>query len=200
MNGLLAQWWTYRPADFLMFSARSYERLLALYHQDHWPVQLPALAAGVALVWAARSPGIGVARAAAWGLALAWLWVGFGFHARYHAQINTAAPALAVASALQALVLAWMALGGWDARPRRWPRLAAALVALAVLGWPLFGLLSGRGIASLELFGMNPEPTALATLGWLFATGLRHRAWAAVVPTLSLLLGAGTLWLLYAPS
>ena len=43
-----------------------------------------------------------------------------------------------------------------------------------------------------------PEPTALATLGVLAGAplGTAVRAWLAVVPVLSLLLGAATRWLL----
>ena len=43
---------------------------------------------------------------------------------------------------------------------------------------------------------MMPEPTALATLGLLPAAGQARRAWLAVIPLASLIVGWATLWLL----
>jgi hypothetical protein len=39
-----------------------------------------------------------------------------------------------------------------------------------------------------------PEPTALATLGLLPASGMRCRRWLAVIPALSFAAGLLTLW------
>jgi hypothetical protein len=68
-----------------------------------------------------------------------------------------------------------------------------------VLLYPLAGLLAGRPWTQLEVFGITPEPTALATLGLLLASAQppsRPVRWVlAVIPTLSLMLGAATLWL-----
>ena len=61
------------------------------------------------------------------------------------------------------------------------------------------GLLAGRPWTQIELFGMTPEPTALASLGLLLASrqppARALRILLAIIPTLSLLLGAATLWL-----
>ena len=40
----MSEWWSYRPADFLMFSPRIYWRLFASINEAFWPAQ-PALLA-----------------------------------------------------------------------------------------------------------------------------------------------------------
>lgn len=196
----MAEWWTYRPSDFLMFSASSYASLLERYHRDTWPLPLAMLAIGAGLVVAALRP---TARTARWGtlvLAGTWTWVGWGFLWSRFAEINTAAVYLAMAFAVQAVLLAaaaWQAPRFGAPPPVHWP--ATALIAAAVLLWPLAATQTGRSVWEVEVFGLAPEPTALATLGWLMAARTRHRAGLALVPAVTLALGIGMLWLLYGP-
>ena len=42
----MSEWWTYRPADLLMFSPETYYRLFELYNADVWPAQIIVLSAG----------------------------------------------------------------------------------------------------------------------------------------------------------
>jgi hypothetical protein len=44
------------------------------------------------------------------------------------------------------------------------------------------------------VFAVMPDPTALTTLGLLFASNMRWRAWLAIIPALSLVAGLLTLW------
>ena len=46
----MAEWWTYRPEDFLLFSPRVYWRLFELHNAAVWPVQVPALLLGAAIL------------------------------------------------------------------------------------------------------------------------------------------------------
>jgi hypothetical protein len=195
----MSEWWTYRPSDFVMFSPRSYAALWEQYNRDAWPAHLPMLMLAVALLWWIRRPPPSATRIAAVVLALIWAWVGWGFHWSRYAQINTAAPYLAAAFWLQSLGL--MALAAIDpAREPGWeaPRAAAVLVFTGALLWPLLVLVMGRNWIQAETFGLAPDPTAVVTLGWLLAAGrLRLRAWAAVIPVLSLAAGLMTNGLLY---
>lgn len=201
----MTEWWTYRLSDFLMFSPRTYWRLIELYNREIWPAQLAALAAGLVALWLAASPRASAGRWLAALLALAWLWVGWAFHWQRYATINWAAQYFAVAFAVQAAL--WVGLGVLhrDARPA--PAAGAALPGLGwllavagVLLYPLAGLLAGRPWTQAEVFGIAPEPTALASLGLLLAGRpplSRARRWLlAVLPALSLLVGAATLWTL----
>src|SRR5258707_15614550 len=47
---LMSEWWTYRLTSFLLFSPRTYYRLLELYNLAIWPAQLAGAAIGVAIV------------------------------------------------------------------------------------------------------------------------------------------------------
>jgi hypothetical protein len=139
-------------------------------------------------------------------LAVLWLWVGWAFHVQRYATINWAAAWLGVAFMLQASLLGLAALvvrtpslqGARPGRhvPRAW--LGWSVAAVVVLGYPLAGLLVGRPLAQAELFGITPDPTALATLGLLWALPpALARGWRwllSVVPLLSLAIGAATLW------
>jgi hypothetical protein len=195
----MMEWWTYRPSDFLMFSARNWARLLEGAHRDAWPLQplLAALALGLlAAAW--RRPAV----AARWCLlllALAWCGVAWSFHWTRFAAINTAAPWFAAAWGLEAALLlagAWPAPSTADEPGRRATGLAIALAA--VLAYPLLAPLTGRPWSQAELAGMTPDATALVTLGLLLALPVRHRRWLLVLPVLWLVVGWTMAWLLYA--
>jgi Family of unknown function (DUF6064) len=203
----MSEWWTYRLSSFLMFSPKTYWRLIEQYNLDLWPAHLVAIVLGLALLWLAAQRRASAARQLAALLALVWLWVGWAFHWQYYASINWAAQYFALAFALQAALL--LGLGNWQ-RDALTPAAGVGVaVAVRKLGWllaicgvllyPLAALLAGRPWAQLELFGMTPEPTALATLGLLLASASpppRPLRWLlATIPALSLLVGAATLWL-----
>lgn len=193
----MSEWWTYRPSDFLMFSARTWGRLLEDWNRTLWPLQVALVLAGAALVvLAARRP----VQSAPWitgVLAVAWAWVGWAFHWQRFAEINTGAPWFAVAFALQAGLL--LALGtGRGAMPAS-PRMRIAglvFAAMAVGVYPLIAPLTGQGWAQAEVAGAMPAPTALITVGLVLCLALRHRAWLLAIPVLALVVGWGTDWLL----
>lgn len=197
----MTEWWTYRPSDFLMFSAGSHARLLEQFNRDTWPLHGLMLAVGLLLVVAVTVPSSPAARWAPLALAATWAWVGWAYLWERFAEINTAASYLAVAFSVQAALLVasvWRA-GPEPAGSANLQFGAAALIAAAVLLWPLSALLTGRSWMQAEYFGMAPEPTALATLGWLLAARMRHKRVLAVIPVVSLGVGLGMLWLLYGP-
>lgn len=196
----MSEWWTYRLSDFLMFAPETYWRLVERYNRELWPLQVVALAAGAGLLALAARPRAWTGRGVAGALALAWLWVGWAFHAQRYATINWAAQYLAAAFVLQAALLAGVALfaraGDSAAGSRRVRAVGWALAAAGVLAYPLLAPALGRPWAQAEVFALLPEPTALATLGLLLATGRGRRAWLAAIPVLSLLVGGATAWLL----
>jgi hypothetical protein len=194
----MSVWWTYRLSSFLMFSPAIYWRLVERYNREVWPLQLLMLAVGAALLWlvAVRLPMAG--RVVAGALAAAWLWVGWAFHWQRYATINWAAEYFAAAYALQALLLLVFAIFGTkdaaQSRSSGGRAIGLALAMIGVLAYPFFGVAQGR--AWTQVFGVMPEPTALATLGLLLATRLPRRGWLMIIPVLSLLIGLATWWLL----
>jgi Family of unknown function (DUF6064) len=210
----MSEWWTYRLSSFLMFSPKTYWRLIEQYNLDMWPAHLVAILLGLTVLWLAAQRRAGMARVMAALLAAVWLWVGWAFHWQHYASINWAARYFALAFALQAALL--LGLGNWP-RDAHAPAAgvgagagAGAGAAAQKLGWllavggvllyPLAGPLVGRPCTQVELFGMAPEPTALATLGLLLASASppsKPLRWLlATIPALSLLVGAATLWLI----
>jgi Family of unknown function (DUF6064) len=194
----MTEWWTYRLSDFLMFSPAIYWRMVERMNRELWPLPLAMVVLGVGLVWLAMSrrpwAGAGVAVV----LAAVWLWVGWAFHWQRYASINWAAAYLAAAFVLQGVLL--LAAAGARAAVRATPpsavarRIGVALATAGVLVWPLIGLAEGRPVAQAEVFGLMPEPTALATLGLLMAAPLRFTRGLAAIPALSLLVGLATAW------
>ena len=196
----MSEWWTYRPSDFLMFSPRTYWRLVELYQGDVWPMQLLALSAGASLLWVALRRPPAASRIVCTVLAFAWLWVAWAFHWQRYATINWGARYFAVAFAVQAIGL--LALGVLGARRPpaaqrdRLRGVGLLLAALGVLAYPFAGVLAGRPWAQAEVFGMSPDPTALTTIGLLLAAGPAQRAWLNIIPVLWLTVGFATLWLI----
>lgn len=189
----MSEWWTYGLSDFLMFSPRTYWRLVAGYNRAMWPAQPLLLVAGAVLAWmAVKRPSL---RRATWiALALAWAWVGWAFHWERYAAINWAASYFAFAFAAETALLAGLALRSEPAAGGSHP--SGLLLAHAGLLYPLAAVALGRTLAESETFALMPEPTALVTLGLLLALRPGGWRWAAVIPVASLALGFTTLALL----
>ena len=193
----MSEWWTYRPSDFLMFSARTWGRLVESWNAALWPWQWPMAVVGVVLLLAAaRDPR----RERPWAiavLAVAWAWVGWAFHWERFADINTGARWFALGFGVQAVLLLALGFRPAPGTPATSTRgLGLTLAALALL-YPLLAPLSGRGWAQAEVAGAMPEPTALLTAGLLLALPQRHRAWLLAIPVLALIVGGTTQWLLW---
>ncbi|MBX3635233.1 MAG: hypothetical protein KF683_07590 [Rubrivivax sp.] len=183
----LEVWASYRPSDLLMYSPATWWRLVERANGELWPLPvvllLAGLASGAMLAW--RPRGRGVVAAAAVVAALAWAVVALAFHAQRFAGIHWAAGGFAVAFALQALL--WLAAArSLQPVAGRGLRRAAGLAALAfaLAGWPLAGVLAGRPWGQAEVFGIAPDPTALAALGTLLLVqgrGERRPRWTRLL-------------------
>ncbi|MGA0609418.1 DUF6064 family protein [Caldimonas sp. KR1-144] len=173
----MSEWWTYRPSDLLMFSPRIYWRLFASINEAWWPTQLAVVA--LALGWLLRAGR--AHRIAAAALAAAWAFVAWAFHWQRFAAINWAAEACAFAFALQAALLAALCALELHASASPWRRrVGVALLLWALLGHPLLAPAFGRPWTQAEVFGFAPDPTAIATLGWLLLVQASGRLRAAL--------------------
>ena len=198
----MSEWWTYRLGSFLLFSPRTYYRLFELYNRAVWPAQVLALALGLWMTGLLRRGGPVATRWICGILATCWLWSGMAFLALRYARINWAATDFAWAFAAEAALLLWAAARGriTFGPPRDLAgRTGFALALLSVAVYPLLAPILGRGWRSAEIFGLAPDPTAVATLGAL-RTAKGGRRWPLMaIPILWCLVTGVTLLAMKAP-
>jgi hypothetical protein len=188
----MSEWWTYTISDFLMYSPRTYYRMLERYNDAIWPGQIVTLGLGLAMLVLLRRPSPRQGRILSGLVALLWGMVGWGFLWRRYASINWAATYFALAFALELLLFVW--IGGFRGRLRfsvsRDPPgvLGTVLFVVSLLIYPLFASLFGRPWQQADVFGIEPDPTVVGTLG-LLLLGRGHSRW--------LLLPVPILWSLF---
>lgn len=191
-------WLSYRPEDFLLFSERAYWRLFELGNLAVWPLQVPILLLGAAMLIGTLRPTPWSGRAIAAALAAAWVWVGLRFLGDSYAEINWMAPYAVPLFVAQGLLLAWFGpirnRTPFAASSRPPDLLGLALFAYALALHPLIAPLAGRPIAAAEVIAIAPDPTAIATLGLLCLPPQHRPAWLLlVVPLFWCLVSAATL-------
>jgi len=193
----MSEWWTYTLSDFLLFSPRVYYRLLELHNRALWPAHLLTAAIGLAILLMLLRPVRGRERGIPALLGALWLWIAWSFVFERYATINWAALYVVPAFILQGLLLLGMAArGGLAFAVVRTGRDAAGigLFALALAGYPLLAAAMGRPWAAAELFGIAPDPTAVATLAALALAHGRRRWWLMIVPLLWCAVTGATIW------
>ena len=202
----MSDWWTYRPSDFLMFAPETYWRQFELHNTALWPFQL--LPPAILLAWVVamvRGPAQRHETVLRWGvagLAVCWGFVAWALLWQRYAPINWAAQAFALLFAAQSLALLGLAArSNLQTTPPSGRRVfALTLLAWATLAHPLLALAFGRPLIQAELFGTAPDPTALATLGWLLLAEARSRSGRGLLWTLQAMalvwcaISAATLW------
>lgn len=188
----MAEWWSYRLSDFLLFSPRAYWRLFELHNAALWPWPIATLALGAAASAAAILRPRRHGRAIAILVAILWAWVGWSFLWQRYASINWAILHVVPLFALESLLL--LAVGGVMGRlplEPTGPRRPAGILLLALaLAYPLATPLFGRPWRAAEFLGMAPDPTAIATLGFLLLARGRPRWLLYPIPA-SWCLGSG---------
>jgi hypothetical protein len=199
----MSEWWTYRLTSFLLFSPRTYYRLFELYNLAIWPAQLAGMAIGLALLALMFGKHRHYERIIAGLLAACWLWIALAFHYQRYAQINWAAAWFAVAFACEALLLVVVGVVAGRLVLQRasaatlW--IATAIVAMSILGYPIGAPLTGRPWTTAEIFGVTPDPTAIASVAVLALVRGRIRWLLLAVPVLWCAVTAATLWAMRAP-
>lgn len=198
----MPDWQTYRLEDFLPVTPEVYWRLLERINETFWPLHLVAIAIGMAaLLMALRNR----TRTGLLLLAPAWLSSGIIFHFNYYAELNWAAPWFGWAFIVQAgLLPGAFALSN---RPRQLHApgrvqfmIGAAIGVFGIAGYPLISLLAGNGWHQAEIFGIHPDPTAIATLGIALVVPSGKKAWLVFpIPLLWSLIATLTLIPLEAP-
>src|SRR5688572_26516809 len=112
----MPDWWTYQLSDFLLFSPRTYYRMIERYNEELWPAHLLTLALGCVILVMLLRPKPGHQRIIWSTLTVLWIWIGWTFLWRRYATINWAVVYLLPLLGLQALLLLRAAWLGKSAR------------------------------------------------------------------------------------
>lgn len=192
----MPEWWTYQLSDFLLFAPRAYWRLFELHNEAVWPLPLVTLPLGIGALTLALLRPRHHARLVAILLAILWAFIGWSFLWQRYATINWAAAYVAPLFGLQSLLL--LIFGGVldrispDERALR--RFSGSLLVTLALAFPLLAPLFGRPWQAAEAFGIAPDPTAIATLGFLLLARHRQAMLLYPIPLLWCLASSVTLW------
>jgi hypothetical protein len=194
----MPEWWTYALSDFLLFSPRTYYRLIQRYNESLWPSQILALALGAGLIAALRRPSPRTGRIVSAVVALALAWTSWAFVLRRYTTINWAAEYFVLPLAATALVFVWAgAIRGrliYRVTGRVSDKVGFAMLVLGGVLYPLLAPLAGRPLSQAEIFSVAPDPTALAAAGLLLLAEPPARGWLVLAPALWCLVAGATAW------
>ncbi len=186
----------------LPFDRDQFVAVFAAYNNTIWPVQIVAVALGLAMVILLFRNGVSHGRPIAFGLAAMWLWTGIAYHAIFFAAINPAAYLFAAFFAVEALLIAIHGASrvGMSFAPPRgiagW--VGIGLVAYSLLLYPLIGWLAD-GVTELPMFGVTPCPVTLFTFGLFLLARPPMPVRLLVIPAIWSLIGGSAAILLAIP-
>jgi len=194
----MPEWWTYTLSDFLMFSPRVYYRMFELHNGALWPAQLATMGFGIVILGSLLRPEGTLPRVGAAMLGGLWIWLAWAFFWERYATINWASAYVAPAFALEGLLLIWAGAIEGKLCVLRWQgpagMAAVALFGAAVIAYPLLAPLTQRPWAAAEVFGIAPDPTAIATLALLAIIDAPRRSLLMAIPLAWCAISAATLW------
>jgi hypothetical protein len=163
------------------------------YNQAIWPMHIVAYILGIAVIILAAKETRYSNQMISVALACFWGWMGIVYHLMYFSTINRAALGFGILFIIQAIL--WLVFG--VVRPKLAFRVAAnpyaltglALIAYAMLIYPLLGTLLGHGYPHSPSFGVAPCPTTIFTFGLLLCTSARVPKTVLVIPFIWSLIG-----------
>jgi hypothetical protein len=182
----------------LPFTHDQFLDLFATYNRALWPALLGLwIVTGLALVRLFLTPSRS-SRLASAVLVLHWIWSAAVYLFGYFRRINPAASIFAVGFLLEAGLLLWRgvltrrvqftaATGGW--------RVAAILLILYAMLYPVIGIAFGLNVPRLPSFGV-PCPTTILTIGLLLLAPRSEARRLGVIPLLWAAIGGSAAFLL----
>ncbi len=160
----------------LPFTREQFFDTFADYNADVWPVQVIAYLIGIGLISLLIRPSRLGSRIIPAGLAAMWIWTGVAYHGLYFSAINKAAFTFAGLFVLQGALLLYLGVSrtrlSFDVRGGFSPVLGLALIAYAMIVYPLIGLAGGHRLAAF-LLGV-PQDWLLLFSGATIAVILRR--------------------------
>lgn len=187
--------------DLLIFSSESYFKLFELANLELWPYHIPlALLAVAAVFFLYKRQRHAPPFILVW-LGFIWAFVGFGYFGVYYSQISTYAHYISYAFWAEACLLLFYALfanhksiTSSKASPNKWRLLlGGGLIYYGFILHPVVSLFMwDQPFNRFELFSVAPDPTAIASLGFILLIPVRGYLLLTVIPMLWLLLSVMT--------
>jgi hypothetical protein len=183
----------------LPFTAAQFFEVFGRYNEDLMPLQIAlfllGLSACVALV-VRRPDSDRVISAILAGL---WAWMGLVYHLMYFREINPAATFFGLAFLAGAAIFFWTGVVQrrlvFDCESRARRMTGHALIAYALVGYPLLSAMLGREFPEVPTFGL-PCPTTIFTLGMLAFLSAPFARYVFAVPIAWALIGSQAAFLL----
>jgi hypothetical protein len=200
----MPEWWEYALSDFLLFSPRTYYRLLERYNEAVWPIHVAMLGLGFLILLLLLRHGVRrQGTAISLIMATLWAWVAWVFLWRRYAAINWAVVYLIPLFALHVLLLTWTGVVrrnlSFRANGGAAHMIGFALLLFSLFCYPGLALLAGRPSHQAELFGVVPDPTVMASLALVPLAEGRVRWELLPVPMLWCVFSGLTLWAMGSP-
>ena len=176
----------------LPFGKAEFLGVFVRYNEAVWPMQLVFYALAVAALFVVALRLRHADRAMSAVLALLWAWMGIAYHGIYFREVNPAALVFAALSLAGAATFAWAGIVRCRLRFADAPPGAVAaglaLVAYALVLYPLFSIVFGRPYPASPTFGL-PCPTTIFTLGVLLLLKAPYPRAVFIAPLLWALIG-----------
>jgi hypothetical protein len=177
----------------LPFTREQFFDVFARYNEGVLPLQLALFLLGLSAFFALAVRRPGSDRVVSAILAVLWAWMALVYHFGYFAPLNPAAWLFGAAFLLGAAAFAWAGVVRgrlvFDGESRARRIAGHALIAYALVGYPLASLLAGREYPELPTFGL-PCPTAIFTIGMLAFLSGRFPRYVLAVPIAWAFIGA----------
>lgn len=183
----------------LPFTQQQFFEVLSRYNEAVTPLQIGLVLLGLSAYVAMMVRRRDSDRVISAILAALWLWGAVVYHFMFFREVNPAATVFGIAFLAAAALFAWYGAvrgrlvfdGGGRAR-----RIAGhALVAYALVGYPLVSAMLRREFPQMPTFGL-PCPTTIFTLGMLAFLAAPFPRSVFVVPVVSAFIGAQAVFLL----
>jgi len=182
----MEDWLSYSLHDLLIFSEQAYFRLFELSNQALWPFQVPLLISALLVMRLTRSRHEYARHIILLWLSLIWLFVGLWFLSMFYSQINILAKPLSYLFIIESVLLAVSGMmthrNTMYASANRWKILAWLLLIYAYFLHPISVLVWERKLTGVELVTVAPDPTAIATIGFLLLLKPKGYALLMIIP------------------
>lgn len=183
----------------LPFTQQQFFDVVVRYNEDVMPLQLALFLLGLSAFGAMVVRRRDSDRVISAILAGLWAWMAVVYHLLYFREINAAANLFGVAFLAAAAIFAWTGVAQgrlvFDCGSRARRIAGHALIAYALVAYPLLSAMLGREFPEMPTFGL-PCPTTIFTIGMLAFVSAPFPRYVFAIPIAWALIGSQAAFLL----